>query len=63
MNTVPTPFNEYSAYQGRRKMFQVRGAERQRRENRPGGSGGMLLQKIFDFWLSETRFPAFCGQF
>ena len=25
--------------QGRRKMFQVRGAERQRRENRPGGSG------------------------
>ena len=35
--------------QGRRKMFQVRGAERRRRENRPGGSGGMLPQKIFDF--------------
>ena len=35
--------------QGRRKMFRVGGAERRRRENRPGGSGVMLPRKIFDF--------------
>ena len=35
-----------TSIQGRRKMFQVRGAERRRCENRPGGLGACSPRKV-----------------
>ena len=48
--------------QDRRKMFQVRGAEPRRREDRPGVPGACFPGKVL-ISDSETRFPAFWGQF